>query len=51
MYFDCTLQNFQKRFLPSGNAHADEELNDKKQKQSAVSVPKSGGAAKVRREN
>jgi hypothetical protein len=40
MYFDCSLQSFQKRFLPSGNIHADEELNDKKQKQSGVSVTK-----------
>jgi len=31
MYFDCILQNFQKIFLTSGNAHVDEELNDKKQ--------------------
>jgi hypothetical protein len=37
--------------LPSGNVHADEELNGKKQSQGDVSVTKSGGAGKVRQEN
>jgi hypothetical protein len=44
MYFDCSLQNFQNLFLLTCNAHAEEELNDKKQKQSDVSATKSGGA-------
>ena len=44
MYFEYNLQNFQNWFLPSGNVQADEELNDKKQKQCDVSVTKNGGA-------
>ncbi len=44
MYFDYNSQNFQNWFLTSGNEQADEELNDKKQKQSDVSVTKNGGA-------
>lgn len=44
MYSDCSLQNFQNWFLPACNIHAEEELNDKKQKQSDISATKSGGA-------